>query len=256
METRNNLPTFKQLEKSKLGRLATRTSLDELKLRDASIFTDKAVIGEGTFGKVFKARIKNDSDQDRNYALKMIKMENDQDGFPITAMREIKILKQLAHPNLVNLVEIVTATGSQGLSFSSDVDQNSRGQVYLVFEYAEHDMQGLLSVKDLKLTKAHFKCIVKQLLEGMAYLHRQGIMHRDIKGSNILVTKKGIVKIADLGLARDFKRVNNMHFTWKVVTRWYRAPELLLAITHYSEAIDIWSVGCFIAELFLKKPIF
>ena len=81
-------------------------------------------------------------------------------------------------------------------------------------------------------------------------------MHRDIKGSNILLTKDGVIKIADLGLARDFKRVNKFDFTYRVVTRWYRAPELLLAISKYNESIDIWSIGCFIAEMFLGKPLF
>lgn len=81
-------------------------------------------------------------------------------------------------------------------------------------------------------------------------------MHRDIKGSNILLTKEGIIKIADLGLARDFKRINNPHFTYRVVTRWYRAPELLLAISTYNETIDVWSIGCFLAEMFIGKPIF
>ena len=81
-------------------------------------------------------------------------------------------------------------------------------------------------------------------------------MHRDIKGSNILLTRDGTIKIADLGLARDFKRVNNHVFTWRVVTRWYRAPELLLAVTGYTESIDIWSIGCLIAELFINKPLF
>jgi len=81
-------------------------------------------------------------------------------------------------------------------------------------------------------------------------------MHRDIKGGNILLTKDNIIKIADFGLARDFKRVNNLNFTTKVVTRWYRAPELLLGNPAYTEAIDIWSIGCFIAEMFIGKPIF
>jgi cyclin-dependent kinase 12/13 len=90
----------------------------------------------------------------------------------------------------------------------------------------------------------------------MAYLHQQGIMHRDIKGSNLLLTKDGVLKIADFGLAREFKKVNNPHFTVKVVTRWYRAPELLLLNHRYTEAIDIWSIGCFIAEMFIGKPIF
>lgn len=150
---------------------------------------------------------------------------------------------------------MTSAGAAQGLSFSSAADQSGRGQVYLVFEYAEHDLQGLLSSK-LRLELPQLKCIIRQLLVGIKYLHDQGIMHRDIKGSNILVTKEGIVKIADLGLARDFKRVNTKNFTYRVVTRWYRAPELLLAICEYSQSIDIWSVGCFVAEMFLGTPLF
>lgn len=90
----------------------------------------------------------------------------------------------------------------------------------------------------------------------MAYMHRQGIMHRDIKGGNLLLTKDGILKIADFGLAREFVKVNNLSFTVKVVTRWYRAPELLLGQSRYNESVDMWSIGCFIAELFLGSPLF
>ena len=97
---------------------------------------------------------------------------------------------------------------------------------------------------------------MKQLVEGIAYLHQQGIMHRDIKGGNLLLTKDGILKIADFGLARAFKKTNNQNFTVRVVTRWYRAPELLLQNSKYTEAIDVWSVGCFIAEMFTGKPLF
>lgn len=174
----------------------------------------------------------------------MIKMDNDKEGFPITAMREIKLLKQLNHPNIVNLVEIVTSSGESG-----------RGQVYLVFEYAEHDLQGVLE-KGVELEKSHFKCLIKQLIEGIAYLHKQGIMHRDIKGGNLLLTKDGVLKIADFGLAREFIKVNSLNFTVKVVTRWYRAPELLLNNSRYGASIDVWSIGCFIVEMFLGKPIF
>lgn len=110
--------------------------------------------------------------------------------------------------------------------------------------------------KGIEFEKSDFKCLVRQLIEGISYLHDRGIMHRDIKGGNILLTKDNIIKIADFGLARDYKRVNNLNFTTKVVTRWYRAPELLLGNPTYTEAIDIWSIGCFIAEMFIGKPIF
>jgi serine/threonine protein kinase len=95
-------------------------TLKQLQLRTAQIFTEKTVIGEGTFGKVFKAKIRSDSDQEKCYALKMIKMDNDKEGFPITAMREIKLLKQLSHPNIVNLVEIVTSGPSLGSGHPKD----------------------------------------------------------------------------------------------------------------------------------------
>lgn len=142
----------KILLKSNLPNVQPRVTLDQLKLRTAAIFAEKTVIGEGTFGKVFKARIKDgDSTQ---FALKMIKMDIDKEGFPITALREIKLLKQLSHPNIVNLVEIVTSQGSQSSRTTS------RGQVYLVFEYAEHDLQGVLE-KGVALEKTHLKCLMK-----------------------------------------------------------------------------------------------
>jgi cyclin-dependent kinase 12/13 len=123
-----------------------------------------------------------------------------------------------------------------------------------VFEYAEHDLQGILE-KGIEFSKSQFKSILKQLLEGLAYLHDSGVMHRDIKGGNILLTKGGIVKLADFGLARSFNKENAAKFTVMVVTRWYRAPELLLGNSQYSSLIDIWSVGCLIAEMILGRPL-
>ena len=120
-------------------------------------------------------------------------------------------------------MEIVTSGPSLGTAAPKD----NRGQVYLVFDYAEHDLQGVLE-KGIEFTKPQVKCLIKQLVQGMAYLHERGVMHRDIKGGNLLLTKSGVLKIADFGLAREFRKVNSRHFTTKVVTRWYRAPELIL----------------------------
>ena len=177
-------------------------------------------------------------------------MDNEKEGFPITAIREIKLLQQLSHKNIVNLVEVVTTSQPEEMTDMS----KPFGHAYLVFEYAEHDLQGILD-NGIELQKTHLKCMIKQIVEGIAYLHKKGIMHRDIKGGNLLLTKSGIVKIADFGLAREFKR-GVQPKTVKVVTRWYRAPEILILDRYYNEAIDVWSVGCVIAELLTGTPIF
>lgn len=116
--------------------------------------------------------------------------------------------------------------------------------MYLVFEYLEHDMHGIID-SHVKFEKHHIKCIMKQLLDGMTYLHdTAGVLHRDIKGGNLLMSKGGVLKIADFGLSRTyFKGRNDIAYTQKVVTLWYRAPELLLGMKNYSTAVDIWSVG-------------
>ena len=127
-----------------------------------------------------------------------------------------------------------------------------RGSFYLVFEYLKHDLQGLINMK-LFLSLPQIKCIMHQILVGMAYLHKQHVIHRDIKGANILISQQGVVKLADFGLARIFYPGNEkVHYTNKVVTLWYRAPELLLGSRNYTEAVDMWSVGCVFAEMILQ----
>ena len=135
------------------------------------IFKDKVAIGEGTFGKVYKAKIENDG---RLYALKKIKMENADNGFPITSIREVKVLKLCAHPNIVNLVDVVRGRGNS---------------VYLVFEFVENDLHKLIYSKEnpIVFNKMQLKYILRQMLEGCKYMHSKGIIHRDIKGGNILI---------------------------------------------------------------------
>lgn len=216
--------------------------------RSVDMFARLAIIGEGTYGKVFKAK---DIKTNELVALKSVKLENEKEGFPITAVREIKILRQLQHPNIVNMIEIVTDK-QDALEFKKD-----RGEFYLVFEYMDHDLFGLLDSGLLDLNNEQIASFMKQLLEGLNYCHSKNFLHRDIKCSNILINNKGQIKLADFGLARYYNAEDKERpYTNKVITLWYRAPELLLGEERYGPSIDIWSCGCILGELYLKKPIF
>ncbi|TFK75872.1 Pkinase-domain-containing protein [Pluteus cervinus] len=194
-------------------------------------------VGEGTFGKVYKAQ----NTISRLYvALKRIRMEAERDGFPVTAMREIKLLQSLRHDNVVRLHEMMVSNGS----------------VYMVFEYMDHDLTGILSQTQFTFSDAHLKSLCKQMLAGLAYLHRKGVIHRDIKGSNILVNNRGELKLADFGLARFYQKRRSADYTNRVITLWYRPPELLFGATVYGPEVDMWSAGCIMLELFTKKPVF
>jgi CTD kinase subunit alpha len=205
-------------------------------------------VGEGTYGKVYKARNMLTGEL---VALKRIRMEFEKDGFPITAMREIKLLESLRHPNVIHLQEMMFEK-SMSLEDIADL-----GYVYMVFEYMDHDLAGILSHPYFTFEPAHIKNLLLQMLEGMHYLHHRGILHRDIKGSNILLSTNGQLKLADFGLARHYhKRRDNLDYSNRVITLWYRPPELLLGTTTYGPAVDIWSIGCIMLELITKKAIF
>eukprot|EP01132_Coremiostelium_polycephalum_P013201 gene13201-16105_t len=176
-------------------------------------------------------------------------MDNETEGFPITAIREIKILKELDHKNIVRLKEIVTSKASS--------QNNNKGSVYMVFEYMDHDLNGLMDSPVFKFfNPEQIKCYLKQLLEGLDYCHRNNVLHRDIKGSNLLLNNKGILKLADFGLARPFNSSEKKLLTERVITLWYRPPELLLGSQNYGPEVDMWSVGCIMAELLSKKTLF
>ncbi|KAE8707806.1 Cyclin-dependent kinase C-1 [Hibiscus syriacus] len=127
--------------------------------------------------------------------------------------------------------------------------------LYLVFEFMEHDLAGLASHPDLKFSESQVKCYMQQLFCGLDHCHSRGVLHRDIKGSNLLIDNNGILKIADFGLASFYDPHQNQPLTSRVVTLWYRPPELLLGATYYSTAVDLWSTGCILAELYAGKPI-
>jgi len=206
-------------------------------------------VGEGTFGKVYKAQLEDPNDllNHKIFALKKILMDNEKEGFPITALREIMILKKLNHKNIIPLKEIVTSKPKE--------KNKNRGNVYLVFEYMEHDISGLTN-KKINYSIQSIKCIMYQILEGLQYLHSNNIIHRDIKTANILLNNKGEIKIGDFGLARIISPSLKKKITNRVVTLWYRAPELLFGEDHYGPAIDMWSIGCVFSELLTGTPLF
>uniref|UniRef100_A0A2K5ZR13 Cyclin-dependent kinase 12 n=1 Tax=Mandrillus leucophaeus TaxID=9568 RepID=A0A2K5ZR13_MANLE len=130
------------------------------------------------------------------------------------------------------------------------------GAFYLVFEYMDHDLMGLLESGLVHFSEDHIKSFMKQLMEGLDYCHKKNFLHRDIKCSNILLNNSGQIKLADFGLARLYNSEESRPYTNKVITLWYRPPELLLGEERYTPAIDVWSCGCILGELFTKKPIF
>ncbi|XP_056018018.1 cyclin-dependent kinase 11B-like [Ostrea edulis] len=194
-------------------------------------------IEEGTYGVVYRAK---DKKTDEIVALKRLKMEKEKEGFPITSLREINTLLKSQHMNIVTVREIVVG---------SNMDK-----IYIVMDYVEHDMKSLMETMKNPFLMGEVKTLMIQLLKGVAHLHDNWIIHRDLKTSNLLLSHKGILKIGDFGLAREYGSPLK-HYTPIVVTLWYRAPELLLGIKEYSTPIDLWSVGCIFAEFLTMKPL-
>jgi serine/threonine-protein kinase BUR1 len=211
-------------------------------------------LGEGTFGEVHKARHRITGSI---YAMKKILMHNEKDGFPITALREIKLLKMLSHDNVLRLEEMAVERPK--------AEGRKRAILYMVTPYMDHDLSGLLDNPDVKFLEAQIKCYMLQLFKGLRYLHDNHILHRDMKAANLLINNRGRLQIADFGLARHYDepvpqrgRGNGearREYTSLVVTRWYRPPELLLQLRRYTPAIDMWGAGCVFGEMFKRKPI-
>ncbi|CAL1708739.1 unnamed protein product [Somion occarium] len=210
-------------------------------------------LGEGTFGEVHKAiHVK----KHHAVALKRILMHNEKEGMPVTALREIKILKALHHPCIVDILDMFVVR-SKG--------KESPLSVYMVFPYMDHDLAGLLENERVKLSPSQIKLYMKQLLEGTEYMHRNHILHRDMKAANLLISNTGSLKIADFGLARAFdpniikggvgRDGKERKYTNCVVTRWYRPPELLLGARQYGGEVDMWGIGCVFGEMFWRRPI-
>uniref|UniRef100_A0A1I7XU81 cyclin-dependent kinase n=1 Tax=Heterorhabditis bacteriophora TaxID=37862 RepID=A0A1I7XU81_HETBA len=188
-------------------------------------------VEEGTFGVVYRAK---DKRTDEIVALKRLKMEKEKEGFPITALREINmLLKAGHHKNIVNV------------SYFFKLLCRNWNFVYFRW-FLSYCIQFILGEQ---------KTLMMQLLSGLEHMHGLWILHRDLKTSNLLMSHKGILKIADFGLAREYGDPLKP-YTAVVVTLWYRSPELLLGQKIYSTPIDLWSVGCIMAEFMLLKPLF
>ncbi|KAL7609252.1 probable serine/threonine-protein kinase At1g54610 [Lactuca sativa] len=206
--------------------------------RRADTFEKIDKIGQGTYSNVYKAK---DTMTGKIVALKKVRFDNLEPESVKFMAREILILRRLDHPNVVKLEGLVTSRMSCSL--------------YLVFEYMEHDLAGLAASPTIKFTEPQVKCYMNQLLSGLEHCHNRHVLHRDIKGSNLLLDNGGVLKIADFGLASFFDPNHKQPMTSRVVTLWYRPPELLLGATDYGVGIDLWSAGCILAELLAGKPI-
>jgi cyclin-dependent kinase len=193
-------------------------------------------IGEGTYGIVYKAK---DRVSETIIALKRIRLEAEDEGIPSTAIREISLLKELRHPNIVRLYDVV----------------HTERKLTLVFEYLDQDLKKYLDVCEGGLDSTIARSFLFQLLTGVAYCHHHRVLHRDLKPQNLLINREGELKLADFGLARAFG-IPVRSYTHEVVTLWYRAPDVLLGSRKYSTPVDIWSIGCIFAEMVNGTPLF
>lgn len=208
----------------------TREELDKIgyqRIRD---------LGSGTYGTVWKCLCKKDQSL---VAIKHMKFEAHEDGIPSTALREITILRELNHPNVVQLLKVVYV----------------HNKLYLILEYCSKDLKKLYSIKRKPFHPMLTKSFSYQLLRGIDFCHSNRILHRDLKPQNILINEDGSLKLADFGLSRAVQILPAKRLTHEVVTLWYRAPEILLGAKTYDESVDIWSAGLIIAEMLKGAPI-
>uniref|UniRef100_A0AAY4BLL1 Cyclin-dependent kinase 7 n=1 Tax=Denticeps clupeoides TaxID=299321 RepID=A0AAY4BLL1_9TELE len=209
-------------------------------------------LGEGQFATVYKAR---DKTTDTIVAIKKIKVGHRteaKDGINRTALREIKLLQELSHPNIIGEASYYCFLSSVGFLKLLDAFGH-KSNISLVFDYMETDLEVIIKDTSLVLTPAHIKAYILMTLQGLEYMHQHWILHRDLKPNNLLLDEKGVLKIADFGLAKAFGSPNRV-YTHQVVTRWYRAPELLFGARMYGVGVDMWAVGCILAELLLRLP--
>ncbi|ORY79411.1 cyclin-dependent kinase [Protomyces lactucae-debilis] len=194
-------------------------------------------LGEGTYATVYKGKNRTTGE---TVALKEIHLDSEE-GTPSTAIREISLMKELKHENIVGLWDVI----------------HTDNKLMLVFEFMDKDLKKYMDShgKNGALEPATIRSFMYQLIKGIAFCHENRVLHRDLKPQNLLINKRGHLKLADFGLARAFGIPVNT-FSNEVVTLWYRAPDVLLGSRTYSTSIDIWSAGCIMAEMFTGRPLF
>eukprot|EP01098_Paradermamoeba_levis_P009738 TRINITY_DN4072_c0_g1_i1.p1 TRINITY_DN4072_c0_g1~~TRINITY_DN4072_c0_g1_i1.p1 ORF type:complete len:294 (-),score=72.68 TRINITY_DN4072_c0_g1_i1:73-954(-) len=193
-------------------------------------------LGEGTYGIVYKAQNRETGEI---VALKRIRLDSEDEGVPCTAIREISLLKELKHPNIVRLYDVI----------------HTEKKLTLVFEYLDLDLKKYLDECGGVISVPRMKSFLYQLLKGVSFCHEHRVLHRDLKPQNLLINRKGELKLADFGLARAFG-IPVRNYSHEVVTLWYRPPDVLMGSRKYSTTIDIWSAGCIFAEMVTGKPLF
>ncbi|KAF2137487.1 uncharacterized protein K452DRAFT_329203 [Aplosporella prunicola CBS 121167] len=205
--------------------------------RHPSSFQQLEKLGEGTYATVFKGRNRQTGEF---VALKEIHLDSEE-GTPSTAIREISLMKELKHENIVSLHDVI----------------HTENKLMLVFEYMDKDLKKYMDSRGDRgqLDPVTIKSFMYQLLRGIAFCHENRVLHRDLKPQNLLINNKGQLKLADFGLARAFGIPVNT-FSNEVVTLWYRAPDVLLGSRTYNTSIDIWSAGCIMAEMYTGRPLF
>ena len=216
----------------------------------SGVYVKKKRIGEGTYAVIYLSeQYSCDEDSgsrvvkqpkgayEKLVAIKKVKKNSRVFGIDISAVREIKALKLLKSPYILGILDVFRHNGC----------------INIVLEYIPHTLEDIFKSKEIVIMPADIKSWLIMILKGLAEIHTNFLVHRDIKPNNILFSKDGVLKLADFGLCRS---VSNENMTTQVVTRWYRPPELLLGCRNYSFSVDMWSVGCVMAEMFLRVPLF
>ncbi|CAE7303627.1 Top2 [Symbiodinium natans] len=198
-------------------------------------------IGEGTYGKVHKALHTKSAQVVAIKKAKVSAVDADIGGVGFTALREIKVMKAVCHPNVMGCLDVFA----------------ERGILHLVMEFMDGDLKKVIEDKALALSEAHCKCLAKQLLQGLGALHERFFVHRDVTPNNVLLNfQSGVAKLSDFGFTRIIGQDDDRPMTAACTTLWYRAPELFFGAKQYGQAVDIWSSGCIVAEMLMREAMF